>query len=124
LEKRRLSRVQFEQEAEVRLNNEVVKGNVLNLSLNGMFFSTKKKLEINKEVEIIIYLTATTSSLTINVKGLIVRTSDKGSGIQFTDVDIDSFILLKNIVEYNEEQPKKIMKEFYKFLKKRKKQNL
>lgn len=113
MDKRRNTRVPFNIESVIRYQSRTVEGQVVNLSLTGMLFKSSDEIPINTPLDIVFLLTGTTSRLTINLKGAAVRVDERGTAIEFNEIDIDSFIHLKNIVAYNEGNEDKIMEEFY-----------
>lgn len=116
MEKRRYSRVAFELKAFVNSRNISAKGKVRNLSLNGMLIATDVGLQPNDPVEITLYLSGTKNPLdiSVNIKGTVVRTEENGLVLQFKEMDIDSFVRLKNIIAYNAGNEDKVMEELLK----------
>ena len=71
------------------------------ISLKGVFVLTKTLWPVDTPVDIKILLTGSTSKLLLSMKGIIKRREPDGMGVDFTEVDIDSFAHLRNIVSYN-----------------------
>jgi hypothetical protein len=117
VDKRRTTRVPFNIESAVKYQGKTIKGEAINLSLKGMMFKGSEEIPLNTALDIVIFLTGTTSQLTINLKGTVVRIDKVGTAIESKEIDIDSFIHLKNIVAYNDGNQDKIMEEFYKSMK-------
>lgn len=67
-------------------------------------------------VEVFLYLSGSTSQLTVEAKGKVLRSDDRGIAVQFDEIDLDSFIHLRNIVALNEGDMDRIMQEFYQHL--------
>ncbi len=112
MEKRKFTRVPFSVEASVKYKKMEYRGEVENLSLRGMFLRIPEKILLDEFVDITIILAGDTSRLTIELKGKVVRTARDGIGIKFQEIDLDSFVHLKNIVTYNSGDAEKIMEEF------------
>lgn len=119
-EKRAFSRVPFKTDAVVRFQNEVIAGEVENLSLAGAFIKTSAVVPLGEVVDIRIFLAGTSSELSLNVKGDVVRHDSQGMAVRFTEMDLDSFVHLRNIVAYNSTDIVLVEKEFEKFLRGRK----
>lgn len=98
---RNKSRVVFHVNASLSYNKNTVNGDVENLSTNGMFMNTKEDIPMNTEVEVFVYLSGTTSELSLKINGIVVRKEAKGVGIKFKEIEFDSFLHLKNIIEFN-----------------------
>lgn len=116
MEKRRFSRVPFRIQAEITAGGQKFTGAVENLSLKGMYVKTEHAVDVGAPISIKIVLTGTQSNLMIDLKGKVVRQTDEGIGVYFDDMDLDSFIHLKNIVHYNSTDPEIIVNEFTRYL--------
>ena len=117
MEKRKFSRVPFHIEAEINVNGSNFKGEVENLSLKGMLVHIDDHLlELGTPLTMIINLTGVNSNLSINLKGRVVRVNQEGIGIFFEEIDLDSFIHLKNIIDYNVADPEKVKEEFFEYI--------
>lgn len=117
MEKRSNTRILFSVSAIVKYKEKEITCNVVNLSLNGILLSTNESIPVGEEVNINILMEGGNSQLTINLDGVIKRTGDSEIAAEFTSIDLDSFIHLKNIVIYNEGDEEKIMNEFFKTVK-------
>ncbi len=113
--KRRGTRVLFHVDAELSLDNQTIKGEVLNLSLKGMLVAASAAVPVpaGTILDIKIFLSGATSSLTLNMKGSVVRCDENGIALLFKEIDVESFVHLRSVVAYNEGNEQKIMKEFY-----------
>ncbi len=119
MDKRRFSRIKFDIEALLQNGDDVYEGHVSNLSLKGMYFEYNglPPLSSGSNVLATIQLIGHSSSLQIDVKCEIVRLDDDGVALKFIELDMDSFMHLKNIVSYNDGDPEKIENEFRDFIK-------
>ena len=111
--KRRGTRVLFNVKAELSYGDQVICGEVRNLSLKGMLVDIDTPVPAETELAIRIYLSGTSSSLTLDMKGKIVRCDENGLAVRFKEIDVESFIHLRSVVGYNEGNEEKIMREFY-----------
>jgi len=69
--------------------------------LKGMFLKTETyppSIQIGQEVKVTIHFSGTTSNLSIVVQGKVVRLTQEGLGMEFTDMEFDSFVYLRNVV--------------------------
>jgi hypothetical protein len=112
MEKRKHKRVPFHAEAMVRTKGITINGKIDNLSMKGMFLNTDAKLTDVDQVEINILLTGSSSKLSIDLTGIVIRQTDAGMAIAFKEMDLDSFIHLKNVVSYNSADADEIMDEY------------
>ena len=120
MEKRNFTRVLFQTEAVVMYGEREIRGEVENLSMNGMFLRTTEKIPRDEPLEIKICLSGASSELAIDLKGSVVRQADDGVAVQFKEMDLDSFIHLKNTVAYNRGDESEIMEEVHKFIERKK----
>ncbi|BEH10820.1 MULTISPECIES: PilZ domain-containing protein [Geobacter] len=113
MDKRRFTRVPFAVSATVSHGESSFSGEVADLSLNGMFVKTDgDKPAIGEEVEVVISLAEGEPSLNVELAGEVVRADANGVALRFSRIEVDSFIHLRNIVEYNTQEPTRVMDEF------------
>ncbi len=118
MEKRRFKRVLFRTEAIVQYGDQTFTGEVADLSLRGMLVKSSRMIPLGETVKAKILLSGSTSELSIQVDGTVVRHQEReGFGIQFHEMDVDSFVHLRNVVIYNSGDPAQVMEEFMDFMK-------
>ncbi len=115
MEKRNTIRVPFRVRSVIKHGEAVIEGDVIDLSTGGMLFKTDGDMPIGEVVQVSLFLYGTSSNLSLNISGRVVRKSDTGTAIKFTELDLDSFIHLRNIVSRNAFDEQKIIKEFQEF---------
>lgn len=113
MEKRKHRRVLFKSEAIVRSGESTILGTIDNLSMKGMFLTTGGKLLGSDILYIEILLTGSSSKLEIRLMGRKVRQTTSGVAIEFTEMDLDSFTHLRNLVAYNSDDADAIIDEYY-----------
>ncbi len=96
-----------------------VSGNIRNLSLKGAFVEAEDSVDIDSPVKVEINVASLSSSLNLSLMGKIVRKDSRGVGVEFTEMDIDTFVHLKSIVALNHGDLDTIEDEFHKFLQSR-----
>lgn len=101
MEKRRFRRVSFHAMATLQVERGSISGMVENLSIKGMFLNTKESLPEDGLLDISIILSGTSSLLSIKAKGIVVRRDESGVAVEFQEMDMDSFVHLRNIVAFN-----------------------
>ncbi len=115
MEKRNTIRVPFHVRSVVKYRDSVLEGDVLDLSTGGMMIQAEMNLPVDEIVQISLFLYGTSSNLSLNIVGKVVRKTDSGTAIKFTELDLDSFIHLRNIVSRNAFDEEKIVREFQEF---------
>lgn len=111
MNKRKSKRVLFYVKAKVNTDNQSFFSEVTNISMKGIYLETIEKLEINSLVDIALILTGASSDLQIDISGKVVRHDQNGIGIEFTEIDLDAYIHLKNVVTYNLDEENNLMNE-------------
>ena len=114
MERRKNRRVVFKVTATVKTEQSVIEGTVENLSMKGMFFVCSGDVASDRQVEITITLSGSSSRLSLKLKGKAVRQTNAGFGIEFQEMDLDSFIHLRCIIEENSGDPDGVFEDFYK----------
>ncbi len=112
MNRRKHKRVPFEVMATVGSDRISVSGMVCDLSMNGMFLTTAETLGGQGPLEISIFLSGSSSLLSIKLKGRAVRRTVAGIGIEFQEMDLDCFTHLRNIVAQNSEDPDAVFREY------------
>ena len=108
---RKFSRVHFNVGATIRFAERQFQGAVENLSMTGMFLVTTEQLAEGQQVDIKIVLTGTVPEIAVSFNGIVTRLAEDGIGFTFEKMDLDSYMHLKNIIEYNIDDAEKVMEE-------------
>ena len=103
-EKRNISRITFRTNATVKKDGSVIQGGIRDLSLKGVFIKTQDSLPVQSDVDIEIHLSGAATDLSVQVNGTVVRNSPDGIAFKFSNMDLDSYIFLKNIVMYSDDK--------------------
>jgi hypothetical protein len=112
MERRKFRRVPFEVTAAVQTGLINISGMVHDLSMGGMFLATEKAISGDSPLEISITLSGSSSMLSITLKGRLVRQTEAGIAVEFQEMDLDSFIHLRNIVLQNSDNPDSVYEEY------------
>ncbi len=115
MEKRNTIRVPFHVRSVVKHRDRVIEGEVENLSTGGMLLKTPNDIAAGESVSVSIFLYGSSSHLALNIAGTIVRHTGASVAIKFTELDLDSFIHLRNIVSRNAFDEEKVIREFQEF---------
>lgn len=83
-----------------------------NLSLKGVSVVGVMGHKVGEKCDVALHLVGTTSDLSLNMKGEVVRVDEHGFALHFLEIDLDSFYHLKNILYYNSENPDQLDEEF------------
>lgn len=89
-----------------------ISGRGCNLSVKGVYVSGPRTLPASMECPITIFLTGGGEPMSVRVVGRIVYADKEGMGVEFCDMDTDSFINLQNLVLRNSLDPATVEREF------------
>lgn len=117
MDKRNFSRITFNVGTVVKWQDKSFKGEVENLSLQGMLAGIHEPIPAGDEIDITIYLTGVSPQIPINLQGEVIRCSDEGLAVKFIKISTDSFIHLRNIMAHNTGDSSKVMDELFNFIK-------
>ncbi len=81
------------------------------ISLNGIFIITKKRLPLNTVCDLTITLNSQVANLVLRLKATIMRETEDGFAVSFQEMDIETYQHLKNIVLYNSQDPESFLKQ-------------
>ena len=102
-DKRRDVRVTFRAMARLRFPDERIfeKCETSDISVSGVFVQGVTGVACGERCEVEFRLLGRSSSLLLEMAGEVVRVAEGGIGLQFLEVDQDSFCHLQNIVYFN-----------------------
>ncbi len=112
-EQRRNTRVDFQTSVDFDCGDKSFAAcETRDLSLKGVFLAGISGPAPGDMCDLTVHLSGGSSDLKFRVKGEVVRVEGDGVGIIFTEIDLDSFYHLKNIVYYNSGDPDRLADEF------------
>lgn len=105
-ERRKSTRVFFQTLANLHFADAEFSGcETSDLSIKGVFVPGISGRKIGDRCAVELQLSGASHEISLNMQGEVVRVEAKGLGIKFSEIDLDSFYHLKNIVYYNSENP-------------------
>ena len=105
-EKRRHPRVGFSTRILVVPNTDgqqqvELEGSSKDLSMRGVFVNTDRQFPKGTPCSVKVYLDSGLEEVELLIEGTVVRQTDKGFGVGFDSMDVDTYSHLKNIMMYN-----------------------
>ena len=111
-ERRKNTRVPFQTTADVVFHDRSYKQCATeNLSIKGVSVLGITGHTMGETCDISLALSGSTSHLRLAMKGKIVRVDTDRIALNFSEIDLDSFYHLKNIIYYNSDDPDTIEQE-------------
>lgn len=89
-----------------------ISGRGRDLSVKGVYVECPQPLPPSPPCEVTIVLSGTPEPMQVHVTGRVVYVEPKGMGIEFVEVDVDSFIHLRNLILYNSVDTDQVEREF------------
>ena len=111
---RDFTRVNYSVGASISYGNQVAICTTGNLSLRGMYLRTGHELPLNVPVHVTVYHSDLSS---FKVDARVVRREENGIGLQISNLSIDSFVKLRDLVAEQSKDHGAILQETYKMLK-------
>ena len=101
LEKRAANRIRFESQITIRTDDQTIEATAdsRNISLKGIYLTPRKKIALGAHCTLAITLTGEGSQMIVTIPGRVCRHDDQGMAVAFLDMDVDSFVHLKNLVK-------------------------
>lgn len=113
MDRRNFTRVGFRSLAVVKSRLTEIKGALENLSLNGARLKTTGKFDLGKDVQIRILLRSRSSDLWVEASGVIIRHEVNGMVVQFTNMSLDTYVHIRNVISHRLQDRGKVFEEFF-----------
>ena len=111
-DKRRFTRIPFKVTGELTTQGVTYSlHEISNLSVGGCLLPIAADLEPGTQCQVKIILSGTSSELSVNAGGEVMRCQPSSVAVKFTHIDLDSLYHLQNIIRYNADDVEKIEKE-------------
>ena len=105
-DRRRNTRVLFNATVDIKFPEQFFEGcETQDLSVKGIHVHGVQGQQVGDHCDLALHLSGTTSDLSLRMKGEVMRVEGDAVSVHFTEIDLDSFYHLKNIVYYNAEDP-------------------
>ncbi|MFH1671999.1 MAG: PilZ domain-containing protein [Pseudomonadota bacterium] len=101
-EQRRRLRVSFQVDVELHVEgHDTINVTSKDISMKGVFIKTGEKIFQGKPCRVRISLSGASGVPPLDIKGKIARIDSNGVGVDFLEMDPETFTHLRNIVAYN-----------------------
>ena len=109
---REFTRVPIKVEAEVHAENKsIFCDQTGDVSMKGLFLKSTTRFPSGTHCDVTLFLGGREGGMRIDVKGVVEHSSEKGMGVQFTEIGLDSYEHLQNLVLYNSQDSHKVEQE-------------
>ncbi len=113
-DKRGFIRVPFNTEVEVQFPDRTIRSHEgIDLSMAGIHLSTGDEVPVPpSSCQVKILLKALEHTMLIEASGKVIRSAPRSLAIEFTELDVDSYDHLRQLILNNAEDPEQAEKEF------------
>ena len=105
-ERRRYERVDFTTRIVLKATGFELeaRGHTRDLSLKGLYITTDRRLPLDTECSVEVFLSGGMETIRLSMKARIARIDKAGLGVSFDSMDLESYTHLKNLVMYNKDK--------------------
>ena len=111
MEKRQFSRVHFNTNSQLIIENKICPLKLINVSLKGALFNNVEGIKLAQGTEGILEIKLPNSNVKIRQHAKLMHSREDKLGFQFLASDLESLTHLRKLLEYNTSQPEKIKEE-------------
>ncbi len=99
MKQRRFPRIQLNSKVFIRTTGRSFSANSENLSMHGIFVNTNENIAKGASVELDIMVPCASRCPYMKIHGMINRVEQSGVAIEFTRMEPDVFLCLKNVIQ-------------------------
>ncbi len=111
--RRHFSRVKFNSKAFLNFESTHEQVDLIDISLKGALISSSIELNIETDNPCSFELHLSDSEIIMNISAVVVYKRDDNLGLKFDNIDLESMIHLRRLVELNVGNPDQIQKELF-----------
>ena len=115
-ERRRFTRIPYNVKAKIEYSGSHVDCDVKDIAFRGLYAGGGEEVPEGSEVMVVIHLTDDSSRAPLSITGNVVRKTERGFGVEFKEMDLDSFTDLKYILIYQSGSEALLMEELMDFI--------
>jgi len=110
---REFSRIDIKITAKLQAKGrKVVSSDTHDVSMKGLFVTGKTDWPMGTECDIHLILEGLNPPVDIKVKGRVQRLAEEGMGLLFTEIGLEAYECLRNLILLNTDDTKKVEQEF------------
>lgn len=111
--RRNFSRVKFKSTAFIKYKQQSVQVDLLDISLKGALISSDTLIQLDKGEPCLFELRLNDSEIVMTINAHVVYKLNENLGLKFDNIDLESMIHLRRLVELNVGNPDQIQKELF-----------
>jgi hypothetical protein len=106
---RKFSRVKISAVATIEFNDQMISGDIMELSLMGLFVKTEAKIPVNQSV----HVKARYLKKEFHFPATVIYEKDHGLGLKINEIDLPSFFQLRELIASKIQDPDAIIRETF-----------
>lgn len=111
--RRQFSRVEFKSEVFIIYDDLRVPAQLTDISLKGALISPMEELPMQKDEICQFELNLSESNIVLSIESTLVYKHEENYGLKFSNIDLDSMMHLRRLVELNVGDPDQVQKELF-----------
>lgn len=116
-EHRRFNRADFHTNGYFIIEGRKIHFKIINISLNGILLEPEIQENFNKDIVVSLIIRLSSSDIEISTKAELLHKENNHLGFKFKEIDVESMIHLRRLVELNSDSADQIANELH-FLRK------
>ena len=112
-ERRQFSRVEFESKVQVDFSDNKHEAELIDISLKGALIKSNSAMNHQQGESCTFELSLQPSDMVLKVDALLVYKKDEQMGLKFGNIDLESMIHLRRLVELNTGDAELVQKELF-----------
>jgi len=112
-ERRNFSRVDFSTQVYVEINGQMFEAELVDISLKGALMQLNDNIVVQNEQMCLFEFRLDKTDIVMKTEAKIVFIKNNNIGIKFENIDLESMIHLRRLIELNMGDPDKIQKELF-----------
>ncbi|WP_223923910.1 PilZ domain-containing protein [Geobacter sp. AOG2] len=104
---RRFSRVEVSAQATIEYGEQTISCEIMEISLRGLFIKTDAKIPVNQPV----HVKASYFQREFQFPATVIYENDQGLGLKINEIDLPSFIQLRELIASKIEYPDAVIQE-------------
>ncbi len=111
--RRNFSRIKFDSSVSIILEEKRIKAQLIDISLKGALVNAVGDISIAEKEKCVFEFHLNESDIILNISSLLVYLKDDHLGLRFENIDLESMVHLRRLVELNIGDPDIIQQELF-----------
>ena len=109
MSQRKFTRVKISAVAKIEYNDQIISGEIMEISLLGLFIKTDAKIPVNQSV----HVKASYLNKVFHFPATVIYKKDHGLGLKINEIELPSFFQLRELVASKIQDPDAVIRETF-----------